>query len=174
MKLIITSSIILLTLVGCNGQFFGGKSVESVIEGEGALFLINNLNKIQSCEVYRVDDSYPGESDVVFGKKIHGYGVISGPIELDVNNKIFLSSILVDPNTYFDYSKPIDCLFRPGIAFRLTDNSNELNLLICFSCNELKYFTSSEKVGGSYFRSVKMKELAKKLFSEDEAIQSLK
>jgi hypothetical protein len=169
MKLLITAPIILLMLASC-----GGQSVEFIVGGQGALHLVNNLKNIESCEAYRIDDSYPGESEVVFDKKIHGYGVISDPVNLDLPDRVLLSQALVDSKTYFHYSEPIDCLFRPGVAFRFSDASNELNLLICFSCNELEYFSSGEKVGGSYFRSVKIKELAKKLFPDDPSIQSLK
>jgi hypothetical protein len=166
MKLIIIAPIILLMLAGC-----GGKSVKSIVGGPGALHLVKN---IQLCEAYRVDDAYPGESEAVFNKKIHGYGVVSGPVNLDVPDKALLSQALVDSKTYVHYSEPIDCLFRPGVAFRFSDASNELNLLICFSCNELKYFSTDGEVGGSYFRSMKIKKLAKKLFPEDSEIQSLK
>ena len=174
MKRAIAAPIILLILTSCGGQLSGRKSVESIVGGQSALQLVNNLKSIQSCEAYRIDDSYPGESDLIFDKKINGYGVISGPVNLEIPDRSLMTKVLVDSGTYFDRMKPIDCLFRPGIAFRFLDASSELNLLICFSCNELKFFSSGENVGRSYFKQTEFKNLAKRLFPNDESIQLLK
>ena len=84
MKRAIAAPIILLMLTSCGGQLSGRKSVESIVGGQSALQLVNNLKSIQLCEAYRIDDSYPGESDLIFDKKINGYGVISGPVKLEI------------------------------------------------------------------------------------------
>ena len=53
------------------------KSVESIVGGKEVYKLIVELHKAKTCEVYRVDDSYPGENRLNKGKKVHGFFVLS-------------------------------------------------------------------------------------------------
>ena len=135
------------------------KSVESIVGGE---------------EVYRVDDSYPGENRLNKGKKVHGFFVLSEVYPMKDDGIKALSKILLKPNTYFEYAVPIDCAFRPGIAFRFTSGKIEVDLLVCFSCNELRYYLDGNSVRQSYFKSPEILALTKKLFPDDKKIQSLK
>ncbi len=89
-------------------------------------------------------------------------------------SKNALSRILTNANTYIRHSVPLDCLFRPGVAFHFTDKSVKVDLLVCFSCNELRYYLNSQIVGGSYFKSQELLKLTKKLFPDDKKLQSLK
>ena len=150
------------------------KSVESIIGRGGVRTLIAELHKAKTCEVYRVDDSYPGENRLNKGKKVHGFFVLSEVYPMKDDGIKALSKILLKPNTYFEYAVPIDCAFRPGIAFRFTNGKIEVDLLVCFSCNELRYYLDGNSVGESYFKSPEILALTKKLFPDDKKIQSLK
>ena len=86
--------------------------------------------------------------------------------------KNFLS-IIEDHDTYLRNAIPMDCLFRPGVAFRFSDQQNQVDLLICFSCNELRYYLNGRVVGQSYFKSQNLRSLVQQLFPEDEKIQKL-
>jgi len=131
-------------------------------------------NAHMTCEAYRVDDSYPGEGKKQEGDSIHGYAIISDAAALNSDSRKELSSIIEDHDTYFRHSIPIDCSFRPGVAFRFRDKMTNVDLLVCFSCNELRYYLDGKVVGQSYFKSHELRALVKKLFPDDRQIQSLK
>ena len=85
-----------------------------------------------------------------------------------------LSQIFLNPKTYFEHSVPVDCGFRPGIAFRFSDGIIEVDVLVCFSCRELRYYSAGKLVGESHFKSPEILALTKKLFPDDKIIQALK
>jgi len=127
-----------------------------------------------TCAAYRLDDSYPGEREKREGESLHGYAILSDAEELTYGARQELSSIIDNPNTYFRYEVPPDCLFRPGVAFRFKDKKTKVDLLVCFSCSELRYYMDGKVVGQSFFQSKKLLSLVKELFPDDEKIQSLK
>ena len=131
-------------------------------------------NPQMTCAAYRVDDSYPGEGKNREVPSLHGYSILSDAEALTFGARQKLSSIIENPNTYFRYEVPPDCLFRPGIAFRFKDKKTKVDLLVCFSCSELRYYMDGKVVGQRFFKSKKLLYLVKKLFPDDEIIQSLK
>ena len=150
------------------------KSVESIIDRREVRTLVAELQKAKTCEVYRVDDSYPGENRLNIGKKVHGFLILSEALPMKDDSRKVLSQILSNPDTYIEHAVPVDCAFRPGIAFRFSDGTVEVDLLVCFSCNELRYYLDGNSVGESYFKSPEILALTKKLFPDDKKIQSLK
>ena len=94
------------------------KSVETIIDRREVRTLVAELHKAKTCEVYRVDDSYPGEKRQNIGKKVHGFLILSEAPPMKDDSRKILSQILLNPNTYFEHAVPVDCAFRPGIAFR--------------------------------------------------------
>jgi hypothetical protein len=143
-------------------------------EMKKAISTTSFANAHMTCEAYRVDDSYPGEGRKQEGDSLHGYAILSDAVALTFELRKELSSILEDSDIYFRHSTPIDCLFRPGIAFRFNDKKTKVDLLVCFSCSELRYYLDGKVVGQSYFKSKKLRALVKKLFPKDKKIQSLK
>jgi len=131
-------------------------------------------NPHMTCAAYRVDDSYPDEGKNREVPSLHGYSILSDAEALTFGARQKLSSIIENPNTYFRYEVPPDCLFRPGIAFRFKDKKTKVDLLVCFSCSELRYYMDGKVVGQRFFKSKKLLSLVKKLFPDDEIIQSLK
>jgi hypothetical protein len=103
-----------------------------------AFAIASDLNKATTCEVLRVDDSYPNEREPQNGEDLHGYAILSKAAPLSGKSRDALSGILADPSIYIRYKDPPDCSFRPGIAFRFTDGSIKVDLLVCFSCRELQ------------------------------------
>ena len=126
------------------------------------------------CQAYRLDDSYPTEEKKQEGDSLHGYAVISDALALNSGSRKELSSIIEEDDTYFRHSTPIDCSFRPGVAFRFQDKKTNVDLLVCFTCNELRYYLDGKVVGQSYFKSQELRSLVRKLFPTDKEIQSLK
>ena len=131
-------------------------------------------NPHMTCAAYRVDDSYPGEGKKQEGDSLYGYAIISDAVTLTSGSRKELSSIMEDSDTYFRHSTPPDCLFKPGVTFRFNDKKTKVDLLVCFSCSELRYYLDGKVVGQSFFKSKKLLSLVKKLFHDDEKIQSLR
>jgi hypothetical protein len=108
------------------------------------------------------------------GNSLHGYEIISDAVGMNLGSRKELSSIIEDYDTYFYHSVPRDCLFQPGVAFRFSHkHKNQVDLLVCFSCNELRYYLDGKVVGQSYFKSQELRFLVKELFPKDDKIQKL-
>ena len=156
MKQRLTSAITVLLLAFLSGC--GNARIQGLMGGEAACALIADLSKSRACEAYRID----------------GYG-ISGPTAIDDASRATLSKVLTDPDTYlWDSAKP--CEFVPGVALRLSDANVRVDVLVCFSCEELEMYTNGKRVGHEDFdsRRTDLLRVAKQLFPEDEGIQKLK
>ena len=157
----------LLILSSCNGSYWKNDQMKK------AIATTSFSNPDTTCKVYRLDDSYPGEGKKQNGNSLHGYEIISDFIALKSNSWKELSSIIEDHDTYLRNAIPKDCLFRPGVAFCFSDQQNQVDLLVCFSCNELRYYLDGKVVDQSYFKSQKLRSLVQGLFPKDEKIQKL-
>ena len=149
-------------------------SAESIFGRGKVRALIAELHKAKTCGVCRVDDSHPGGNKLNKGSKIHGFLVLSEVKPMKAESREALSQILLNPNTYFEHSIPVDCGFRPGIAFRFSGGTIDVDLLVCFSCRELRYYLDGKLAGGSHFESLEFLALTKRLFPDDKKIQTLK
>ena len=163
----ITVFTFLLVLSSCKSSHWKNEDMKRAIS------ITSFKNPNTTCEVLRVDDSYPGEGKAKDGHSLHGYEIISTVVALNSASRKELSSIIEDHHTYLRNAIPMDCLFRPGVAFRFSDQQNQVDLLICFSCNELRYYLNGRVVGQSYFKSQNLRSLVQQLFPEDEKIQKL-
>ena len=164
MKHLLLTTIAAVVLVGCDVKNSMQWTNEKI---EPAYALASDLSKATICEVYRVDDSYPNEQKLQNGENLHGYTIISKAIPLSDKSRNALSRILTNANTYIRHSVPFDCLFRPGVAFHFTDRSRKVDRLVCFSCNELRYYLNDQIVEQSYFKSKELLKLTKELFPDE-------
>ena len=163
----ITVFTFLLVLSSCKSSHWKNEDMKRAIS------ITSFKNPNTTCEVLRVDDSYPGEGKTKDGNSLHGYEIISAAVALNSTSRKELSSIIEDHDTYLRDAFPMDCLFRPGVAFRFSDQQNQVDLLVCFSCNELRYYLDGKVVDQSYFKSQKLRSLVQGLFPKDEKIQKL-
>ena len=163
----ITVFTFLLVLSSCKSSHWKYEDMKRAIS------ITSFKNPNTTCEVLRVDDSYPREGKTKDGHSLHGYEIISAAEALNSASRKELSSIIEDNDTYFRHSVDIDCAFRPGVAFRFSDQQNQVDLLVCFSCYELRYYLNGKVVGQSYFKSQNLRSLVQELFPEDEKIQKL-
>ena len=159
--------IVLPSLTSCQKG-----SLDSEI-GRQILALNPSVNSQASCVVYRLEDSYPGSDEAEKEKYLHGYTILSGPIDLSIENRKAIHSIIESRSTYVEHAVAVDCSFLPGVAFRFNDNQNRLDLLVCFSCSELRYYLNGEVFWQSYFNPHQLKDFVKKLYPKDAKIQSL-
>ena len=164
----ITGLACLVVLSSCEKSYWKNDAMKKAIS------TTSSANAHMTCESYRVDDSYPGEGKKQEGDSLHGYAILSDAVTLSFGSRKELSSIIENPDTYFRHSTPIDCSFRPGVAFRFNDKKTRVDLLVCFTCNELRYYLDGKVVGQSYFKSQELRALVKKLFPNDKKIQTLR
>ena len=163
----ITVFTFLLVLSSCKSSHWKNEDMKRAIS------ITSFKNPNTTCEVLRVDDSYHGEGKTKDGNSMHGYEIISAAVALNSTSRKELSSIIEDHDTYLRNAIPMDCLFRPGVAFRFNDQQNQVDLLICFSCNELRYYLDGKVVGQSYFKSQELSFLVEELFPKEDKIQKL-
>ena len=107
---------ILASLTSCQKS-----SLDSEI-GRQILAVTHSANPQASCVVYRLEDSYPSSEEDKKGEYLHGYTILSGPIDLSIENRKALHSIIESRSTYVEYAVPVDCSFLPGVAFVLLTN----------------------------------------------------
>ena len=141
--------------------------------GRQILALNPSTNSKVSCVVYRLEDSYRRSDEAKKEKYLHGYTILSGPIDLGIEDRKDLHSIIEKKKTYIEHAVPVDCSFLPGVAFRFNNNQNRLDLLVCFTCSELRYYLNGEIEWQSYFNPNELKDFVKKLYPKDAKIQSL-
>ena len=150
--------IILASLTSCQKG-----SLDSEI-GRQILALNPSTNSQASCVVYRLEDSYPGSDEAKKEKYLHGYSIHSGPIDLEYRESKRSSFNNREKKTYIEHAVPVDCSFLPGVAFRFNDNQNRLDLLVCFTCSELRYYLNGGVFWQSYFNPNELKDFVKKLY----------
>ena len=162
----------------------------ALVGSEAAALLIADLSQARTCNAYRIDGYAAGEgplpppgtvdepqSQAVTSDKpqgIYGYPVVSSAVPIDDVSRANLSKVLSDPGTYlWDVAKA--CEFLPGVALRFAGDNVNVDILICFYCDELEIYMNGKRAGHEDFdpRRSDLLRVVKKLFPEDEAIQAL-
>ncbi|MEE8104621.1 MAG: hypothetical protein V3T86_03705 [Planctomycetota bacterium] len=161
-------SLVLLAFVpACNGR--GSARVRDLLGGDAAYPLI--ADGAQTVTAYRIDGmDRKGKTNGV-----HGYPMLAGPVDVDKTSQRELADVLTSDGTYlWDIAKA--CEFSPGVAIRYEDGGESVDVLLCFSCDELEVYAGAEKVGHEDFdpRRADLVKVAKRLFPNDKQIQGLK
>jgi hypothetical protein len=104
-----------------------------------------------------------------------GFEIIQGPLDVDPAVAAELRAILADDSIY-DWERAKGCEFDPGVAFRFAKGGSDLDVLLCFSCDEFAAYRGDKRVGGEDFDVARPRLLAlvKRVFPGDEKIQALK
>lgn len=128
-------------------------------------------------ECFRVNPEKPNEP---MGKECGGYPIISTAKEQPKEFAGKLAAILFDDKTY-DFDKAKRCEFSPGVGFRFWKDKDWVDLVICFSCDELEVSTippgeKDRKASREDCDSARaaLVALAKSAFPDDKEIQGLK
>ncbi len=162
--------------------------VEKLVGGKAAATLISDLSRSTTCLAYRIGGFQVGQGPLApevpsaktktakknNPKTIHGYPVTSHAVLIDSESQATLSRILHAPETYlWDSAKA--CEFLPGIALQLAADDITLDILICFSCDELVFYANGELAGHEDFdpRRADLLNVIKHLFPDDKKIQTL-
>jgi hypothetical protein len=133
-------------------------------------------------EVYRVDPkdyADPTRTPTTPDERVGGYAVTATGPPQGPEFAARLRRLLFDPGTYwFEAAK--GCIFQPGVAFRLRDGGDVVEVLLCFSCDELRILTR-DAAGNVLHRGDEdfdparpaLVELAREAFPDDPVIRAL-
>jgi hypothetical protein len=142
--------------------------------GDRAVDVLSATDKV---EVYRVQGFRNKPDDKA--EMIGGYAVLAKGKEQGKEFAGRLREVLFNDKTYlFDVAKL--CKFDPGVAYRLRKGNVTVEVLLCFSCDEVLVLTleGGKEVKRSHedvdpMRAVLVK-LAKEALPDDKDIQGLK
>lgn len=100
--------------------------------------------------------------------------VTAGPVALDVSTSRELVALLLNPKSYSDNLKP--CEPMPGVKVRWKKEGQEVQVVFCFECSTLWFYSQEKQRDQREFDPVEKKLIAlmKRIFPKDDAIQSLK
>ncbi len=160
--------VVALALAGCGGV---GSPVKDVYGGESNWAVVEAPEKVTAFRVIR-----PGILKYVQAPEtIGGFEITDGPFDLDAAASADLRAILADESIY-DFERAKGCDFDPGVAFRFAKAGAALDVLLCFSCDDLASYEGTKRVGGEDFDRARPRLLAivKRLFPTDEKLQALK
>ncbi len=144
------------------------RRVAKLLGGEKGVKVITTADKV---EAYRIKPEYGAGDDV---KKIAGFPLISGPHKVDAGHARVLRRVLFNSKTYmFDVAKA--CEFEPGIVIRFSGKSGMIDVVFCFSCEELKTELDGKRVGYEDFDRARgiLVPVMKQIFPKDAEIQEL-
>ena len=122
-------------------------------------------------EGYRVE---PKRDLDHIGDQIGGYPIISGPVKIEVELSDMLVAELTNPSGYgWMYAKR--CIFSPGIAVRFIADDSALDILFCFSCDELVIIDEEGELRKEDFdgKRARLVDIMKSVFPDDAEIQGL-
>lgn len=157
-----------LFVVGC------GKAASDAPFDAATTTLLRSADRV---EVYRLDgmDGPPEAKERPGDVRLHGYLVTSRAPDQGGDFAHKLADVLTHRDAYTVMSA--NC-YWPGLGFRFHDGDNVVDVLICFQCNNVRFFRpgGAEKTRSflnSPLRS-RLVDLAKEAFPADEEIKQLK
>lgn len=157
-----------LLAAGCGGV---ASRVKDVYGGEANWAAIEAPEKVTAYRVTRAGVLQHARAP----ETIAGFEILGGPFDVDAATAAELRAILADDSVY-DFERAKGCEFMPGVALRFAKSGAQVDVLFCFSCDELAAYEGAKRVGGEDFDKARPRLLAivKRLFPEDEKLQSLK
>lgn len=150
--------------------------VVDLLGGPAAYALIDAPTGDARVEAYRILPPHlAGEIPVPADSiELHGHQVLAGPVSVDAESIALLSDVLTSDGTYeWDMAKA--CEFMPGVAIRYVQGELQVDVLLCFSCDELGVYRNGKMVDIEDFdtRRADLVTVAKRLFPADEKIRAL-
>ena len=106
--------------------------------------------------------------------ELHGHQVLAGPVSVDAESIALLSDVLTSDGTYeWDMAKA--CEFMPGVAIRYVQGKLEVDVLLCFSCDEWGFLhAGSLRVEDNDDARRALVSLSRVVFPDDEVLRGLK
>ncbi len=137
-------------------QLFGGAKAVEIIQSPDTV------------NAYRQPpESYPQ-------RLLSDFKILSGPIAVAEAERKNLQSVLLANDSYlWDVAK--GCEPDYGVRIEFSKGDDKLDVLFCFGCSQLQIYRNGESLAGEEFDPIekKLTEIAKRIFPDDEVIQSL-
>lgn len=133
------------------------------------------LRSPQRVEAFRLDPSNPPSPALAGAPRLGDFAVTAGPVAVDAASAQELTSVLLDADTY-DWLRAKGCDFQPGVGLRFVKEASRVEVVLCFSCDELMIFRHGQRVGMEDFDAARPRlvAVAKRLFPQDAKIQALR
>jgi hypothetical protein len=148
-------------------KFFGG---------EAGYKLVSSSDKV---EAYRVELPITKRGETVPGKKIDGYKILTGPLDVEAKPLAALRAAVLDPANY-DWDIATACEFQPGVAIRFNGRATDgkpthVDLVFCFVCGELETRQDGNVLATRFFGNHRapFNAAMKQIFRKDAEIQQL-
>jgi hypothetical protein len=134
--------------------------------GKGALEIISKAKKVQA---YRLDPNGRRTAQA------NDYLITEGPIDVPANMQAELSRVLSTHESMYWSSGLKGCLPVYGVRLKFRNARGEVDVNICFSCDELQFAYNGKKTGSVSTGSAEstLAAVAKALFPNDEEIQKI-
>ena len=131
--------------------------------------IIQNATSVQACRILPVaDPKKPAKKSII------GYPVVSGPVKVSSTTAEALKTIWLSESSYT--SAMYKCEFSPGMVLSFIRDNEQLDLVVCLSCGEVRILKNNALVGNIFFSPAKAKvlEIAKQIFPKDKQLQKMK
>ncbi len=168
-------ALLAIWATSCAGTDVAGRSerAEALYGSAENYDLVAGNRRAGTVSAFRIDSLKGATGDAGNGE-ISGYAILGETASVGDADAAALGRILGDDATYlFDSQK--GCIFSPGIAVRWERRSTTVDVLFCFSCDELEIFANDELVGDEDFdpRRGDILRIVKRLFPSEPEIQAL-
>ena len=137
--------------------------LQALFGGNSGLEVLATATKVRAYRVKELRDQQEKGAE-----KIFHHTITSELREVDAATAKELVAILGDRTTYHDF--PLECTFDPAVGFRFENESERIDVLVCFACQQI-LVVPPEKFAD--FGSRRLLEIAKKLFPDDTVIQAI-
>lgn len=130
---------------------------------------IQNATNVQAYRILPVaDPKKPAKKSII------GYPVVSGPVKVSSTTAEALKKVWLSESSYTDgvYA----CEFSPGMVLSFIRDKEQIDLVVCLSCGEVRVLKNNALVGNIFFTPARNKvlELAKQIFPKDKQLQKMK
>jgi len=157
-----TCLLLLACSAGCSDS---ARSLTPLFGSSQAIDTVKNASTVRAFRL--PSPSYYNES-------LSDYETTAGPINVAEASASQLRSLLLDPTVY-DWESAKGCEPDYGVRIQFQHGTDEVDVLLCFACDILTVYHNGKAVGGEDFDEIssQLVAIAKDLFPDDEAIQSL-
>ncbi len=107
---------------------------ESLVSTTVRHALVSKLHSAEAVTVVRVENK-PYRDHT---RGIDGYEILSSPTELSSEQISELANLFAEDALFRPHNRASACGFFPGFALRVGAEGAAANVLLCFSCNEMK------------------------------------
>jgi hypothetical protein len=168
-------SLAFLLVAGCStpGPGEHDNRLEALYGSADAYDLVAGNRASGSVTAYKIDGRQGATGDRGSGE-IAGYGIVGEVVDVSDDAAAALAAVLGDDATY-DWDHQKGCKFQPGVAFRWEKRRTTVDVLLCFSCDELEIFLDGEAVGYEDFDAgrARLVRIVKDLFPHDAEAKTL-